>query len=101
MLRKIGFAAAVDSAWPVAQAADAGSGVPTGAQSDPSNAVAPHQVWRRTVVDVIKSDPARANVDGPSGSLGRPGTRFRRVAKRELILRAATLRVAAKWSSES
>jgi homoserine O-acetyltransferase/O-succinyltransferase len=43
MLRKTAFAAAVVTAWPVAQAADAGSGVATGAQSDPSNAVAPHQ----------------------------------------------------------
>jgi hypothetical protein len=42
MLRKIAFAAAVASAWPVA-AADAGSGVPAGAQTDPSNAVAPHE----------------------------------------------------------
>ena len=39
--------------------------------------------------------------NGPSGSLGRPGTRFRRVAKRELILLAATLRVTANWSGES
>jgi hypothetical protein len=43
MLRKIASAAAVATAWPVAQAADAGSGVPTGAQTDSSNAVAPHQ----------------------------------------------------------
>jgi hypothetical protein len=43
MLCKIAFAAAVVTAWPVAQAADPGSGVLTGAQSVPSNAVAPHQ----------------------------------------------------------
>jgi hypothetical protein len=41
MLRKIAFAAAVVTAWSVAQAANAGSGVPTGAQSHSPNAVAP------------------------------------------------------------
>src|SRR5258708_6277185 len=44
---------------------------------------------------------SRAHVDGPSRSLGRSGTRFRRVAKRELIFSAATLCVAASCSSES
>jgi len=43
MFRQIAFATAVVTAWSVAQAADAGSGVSTGAQSDPSSAATPHQ----------------------------------------------------------
>ena len=43
MLRKTALAAALVAAWPIAQAADAGGGAPTGAQSGPSNAVAPYQ----------------------------------------------------------
>jgi len=43
MFRHIAFATAVVTAWSVAQAADAGSGVSTRAQSDPSSAATPHQ----------------------------------------------------------
>jgi homoserine O-acetyltransferase/O-succinyltransferase len=43
MFREIAFATAAVAAGSVAQAADAGSGVSTGAQSDPSSATTPHQ----------------------------------------------------------
>jgi len=43
MFRQIAFATAAVTAGSVAQAADAGSGVSTGAQSDPSSAATPHQ----------------------------------------------------------
>jgi homoserine O-acetyltransferase len=43
MLRQIAFAAAAVAAGSVAQAADAGGGVSTGAQSDRSSAATPHQ----------------------------------------------------------
>jgi homoserine O-acetyltransferase/O-succinyltransferase len=43
MFRQIAFATAAVTAGSVAQAADAGSGVSTGAQSDPSCAATPHQ----------------------------------------------------------
>ena len=43
MLRQIAFAAVLATAWSVARVADAGSGVPTGAQSDPTSAVTPRQ----------------------------------------------------------
>jgi hypothetical protein len=42
----------------------------------------------------------RAHVDGPPGSVGRSSRRFHRVASRELIFRAVTLRAAARCSSE-
>jgi homoserine O-acetyltransferase len=43
MLRRVAFATVVVTAWSVAQAADAGSGVSTRSQSDPSSATTPHQ----------------------------------------------------------
>jgi homoserine O-acetyltransferase len=43
MFRQIAFATAAVAAGSVAQAADAGSGVSTAAQSDPSSAATPHQ----------------------------------------------------------
>jgi homoserine O-acetyltransferase len=43
MFRQIAFATAAVTAGSVAQAADAGSGVSTGAQSDPLSAATPHQ----------------------------------------------------------
>jgi homoserine O-acetyltransferase len=43
MFRQIAFATAAVTAGSGAQAADAGSGVSTGAQSDPSSAATPHQ----------------------------------------------------------
>jgi hypothetical protein len=43
MFGQIAFATAAVTAGSVAQAADAGSGVSTGAQSDPSSAATPHQ----------------------------------------------------------
>ena len=43
MFRQIAFATAVATAWSVAQAADAGSGVSTAGQSDPLSAARPHQ----------------------------------------------------------
>src|ERR1700674_1083321 len=43
MFRQIAFATAVVTAWSVTQAAGAGSGVSTGAKSDPSSAATPHQ----------------------------------------------------------
>ena len=43
MLRQIAFATAVVTPWSVTQAADAGSGVSTRSQSDPSSATTPGQ----------------------------------------------------------